>query len=341
MPNDNDVERWQRPILPTGGPSRIEILGQRHAIRRAVQNYLDAKGYIEIEPPLLVHGASPDICIDSFKVGDRYLVSSTEYQLKRMALGGFSRIYSLTKNFRDGDISPVRNPEFSMLEWGRIGGTMNEIENDAESMVAASLDALKLPSVISYQGKEINLRAPWEKMPVMDAVEYATGVAMKNFDAASCCRAAKAVGLEIRPDWEDDRDFLFSLLMDYIQPQLGVSRPVFLTEWPFFQTTSAGADADNPTIACRSELFIGGLEIADGFAGLADPVIQEKLFEDALALREQEGKEAVELDHRYLAAMRHGAPRGAGMAMGFDRLVMLLTDQSEIKNVLAFGWDEV
>jgi len=124
MENDSDTSRWQRPVSAEGGLSRMEILQRRHKIRRAARDYLDGQGFTEIDVPLLVHGASPDIAIDSFKIGDRYLISSAEYQLKRLAVGGFERLYSLTKNFRSGDMSSVRNPEFSMLEWGRVGGDM-------------------------------------------------------------------------------------------------------------------------------------------------------------------------------------------------------------------------
>jgi len=208
-------------------------------------------------------------------------------------------------------------------------------------MVEWALDALQVSPVVIYQGRKINLKAPWDRIPVLDAIERITGVAIRNFDAASCRRAVEAAMLEIRPDWAENTGFLFSVLMDHVQSQLGNDRPVFLTEWPFFQTTSAAANPDDPKLARRSELFIGGMEIADGFAGLADADMQTQLFNNALEFRKSEGKEVVDLDGKYLEAMRVTSTHGAGMAMGFDRLVMLLTDQSNIKNVLAFGWDEV
>jgi elongation factor P--(R)-beta-lysine ligase len=250
---DNDALRWRKPVTPTSKISRMEVLRQRHTVRHAVRDYLDGQGFIEIDVPLLVHGASPDIAIDSFKVEDRYLVSSAEYQLKRLAVGGFSKPYSLTKNFRRGDASRVRNPEFTMLEWGRVGCSMREIENDAEYMVADALDALELQPVVSYQGNKIDLKAPWDRIPVLEAIERVTGVAMRNFDAESCRKAAVAAGLEVRNEWAENKAFLFSLLMDHIQPKLGDEKPVFLTEWPMFQTTSASADPSDPTLARRSE----------------------------------------------------------------------------------------
>jgi lysyl-tRNA synthetase class 2 len=338
---DNDALRWRKPVSPTSGISRMEILRRRHKIRRAVQAYFDSQGFVEIEAPLLVHGASPDIAVDAFVVGERYLVTSTEYQLKRMAIGGFNRIYSLTKNFRKGDNSRVRNPEFTMLEWGRVGEDMRGIEADAEALVSTALDALQLSPVISYQGEKIDLTPPWERMPVLEAIRRFTGASVLNFEAPSLRKAAEAAGLEIRAGWAENKGFLFSLLMDHIQPSLGAERPVFLTEWPLFETTSASLDPNDPTLARRSELFVAGVELSDGFAGLADTDLQAQLFQQALAARAQEGMEQVALDEKYLAAMRLGSPFGAGMALGFDRLVMLLTDQPTIGGVLAFGWDEV
>jgi len=337
---DNDALRWRKPVQPSG-LSRMEILRRRHKIKRAVRHYFDSQNFIEIDAPLLVRGASPDICIDSFAAGDRYLASSTEYQLKRMAVGGFTRLYSLTQNFRAGDNSAHRNPEFTMLEWGRVGESMKEIENDVEEMTASALAALRLPDVIDYQGRPISMKRPWERLPVLAAIERAAHIPMKDFDSLSCRKAAQAMGIEIRAEWADDRDFLFSLLMDAIQPKLGCKRPLFLTEWPLFQTTSAGADPSDPTLASRSELFIGGLEIADGFAGLADAEMQTRLFEHAMVLRAEEGKEPVALDNKYLETMRLGCPYGAGMALGVDRLVMLLTNQPSISTTLAFSWDEL
>ncbi len=336
----NDAVRWREPLLPSG-LSRMDILKRRHIVKRAVRKYLDSQNFIEIDSPLLVRGTTPDIAVESFSVGDRYLATSTEYQLKRMAVGGFTRIYSLTQNFRKGDSSGHRNPEFTMLEWGRVGESMRAIENDVEEMVTAAAAELGLPDVIAYQGCDINLKRPWERLPVLKAIERVTGVKMHDFDAASCRKAAEAVGMDIRADWAENRDFLFSLLMDFIQPKLGMKRPQFLTEWPIFQTTSSGADPSDPTLANRSELFIAGLEIGDGFAGLANADVQAVLFERALSLRAQEGSDSVKLDEKYLQAMRLGGTYGAGMAIGFDRLVMFLTDQSRIAPTLAFEWEEL
>lgn len=336
----NDALRWRKPIS-ANAPSRMEILKRRHSIRQAVRAYLDEQQFIEIEAPLLVHGASPELAIHSFPVGERYLVSSTEYQMKRLAVGGFERIYSLTKNFRVEDVTGTcRNSEFSMLEWGRVGQTMRPIEQDAEALTRRAMKALGLPDILTYQGHKIDMSLPWERLSVAAVIERYTGVRMETFDAAACRKAAEASGLAIKPEWAEQRAFLFSLLMDHLQPHLGAERPLFLCDWPSFQTTSAKTQEDANLVE-RSELFIAGLEIADGFAAMADADMQAQSFEMALQTRRVENLPEVALDQNYLDALRLGAPYGAGMALGFDRLVMLLTNQAEIRNVCAFAWDEV
>lgn len=338
-PLENDALRWRAP--QSGGVSRMHVLRQRHLVRQAVRRYFDDIGFTEIDAPLLVRGTTPDIAVESFSLDDRYLVTSTEYQMKRLAIGGFEKIYSLTQNFRRGDSGTFRNPEFTMLEWGRVGQSMREIEKDAEGLIMAAMQALRLSDTLDFQGKSISMRGPWKRLSVRDAIHQATGVVIGDFDAPSLAKALQAAGVELRAEWLEHGDFLFSLLMDHLQPQLGNEGPVFLTEWPLYQTASSARNEDDPKCAARSELFIAGIELSDGFAGLADPALQEQSFAYMLAQRESGGQKAVEIDQLYLDAMRLGAPYGAGMAMGFDRLVMLLTDQPHIRNVLAFNWDEV
>ena len=336
---DSDALRWRTPSS-NGRISRMETLRRRHLIKRAVRDYFDNQNFIEIDAPLLVNGTTPDIAVESFAVQDRYLATSTEYQMKRLAIGGFEKIYSLTQNFREGDTGTYRNPEFTMLEWGRVGVKMTAIEQDAENLTRAAMQALELPDILKYQGVEVDMRGPWQRLSVSEAIERETKVAIKDFSAESCIRALEAAGVDIRSDWIEHGDFLFSLLMDHIQPQLGRDRPTFLTDWPIHQTTSAQQD-DRTRLAVRSELFIAGVELSDGFGGLADPHLQMWFYEFMAARRRHENQGSVTLDQRYLDALKLGAPYGAGMALGFDRLIMLLTDQPTIKNVLAFAWDEV
>lgn len=336
--DDLDKLRWQRVF--SDERARRTLLDKRHTICRAVREWFDKHGFLEVDAPLLVCGTTPDVAIDSFAVGERYLVTSTEYQIKRMIAGGFAQIYTLTQNFRLGDLSKLNNPEFTMLEWARVGVDLDEIEADAEQFVAAAAQALGLGEVIVYQGRRIDLRRPWQRMRVTDAISSVAGIAITDFSLTSLQDAVRSCGINFSRFSFDEPEFLFSALMSHAQCELGFDKPVFLRDWPLFQTSSAprGASAG---FAQRSELIIGGIEIADGFPFLTDHTRQAEAFAKQLQRREAAESEAISVDERYLAALRHGLPDGAGMALGFDRLVMVLTDQTQIRSLLAFAWDEL
>lgn len=334
-----DALRWRKPLKGQSF-SRMEILRRRHRIKQTTCSWFDEEGFIEIESPLLVRGTTPDVSVQSFELEDRYLVTSTEYQLKRLAIGGFDKLYSLTKNFRAGDVSSVRNPEFTMLEWGRVGSPLEAIEKDAENIILNAMLALGLERKLTFNGRSVDMTPPWPHTTVAQAIARVTGHPFHAFDTDNYLAALEAARIEVRSEWMEHDDFLFSLLMDHIQPQLGHHRPEFLIDWPLHQTSSA---AENTTSqrALRSELFIQGIELADGFSGVASASIQASFFEQMVRRRHLENLKPIQLDSFYLEALRQGAPVGAGMALGFDRLVMLLTGQTEIQNVLAFAWHEV
>jgi elongation factor P--beta-lysine ligase len=335
---DGDALRWRH--ADKNGRTRMEALYQRHTVRRAVRDYLDGEGFIEIDTPLLVKGTTPDAEIESFSLADRYLIPSAEYQIKRMEIGGFDRTYTLTQNFRQGDRGTYRNPEFTMLEWARVGESLQAIETDVERFTMAAHKALGGTGTLNYQGHAIDLTAPWDRLSVRDAITNIIGVTVNDFTAPSLLTAVKAASIETRSAWHDDAVMLFTLVLDHIQPHLGFKKPVFLTEWPSFLTSSTNENVKTIFIE-RSELFIAGIELSDGFPSSTDVQCQHDGFNRQLARRAHDGKDAVTLDQRFLKAMEEGFPSGAGMALGFDRLAMILTDQPDIANVLAFGWDEL
>ncbi len=318
----------------------MEILRHRHVIKRAVRDYLHNEGFLEIDIPLVVRGTTPDAAIESFAVEDRYLSTSAEYQIKRMEIGGFEKLYSLTQNFRHGDRGRFRNPEFTMLEWARVGGTLRQIEDDVEHFTMAAHRALGGNGVISYQGESIHLVPPWDRLSLIEAVEKHTGVRISGFTPPEMIRALNAAKIPVKDDWYSDTTFLFTVLLDHIQQFLGFEKPVFLCDWPNFLTSSAQAH-ESGRYTERSELFIAGVEISDGFPSLTDAQKQRENFAAQLARRAEAGMEPVDLDEKYLSAMDEGMPVGAGMALGFDRLVMILTDCADISGVLAFNWAEL
>lgn len=333
-----DAMRWRK--RDTNGRSRMERLRQRHIIRRAVRDYMDSQNFLEIDTPLLVHGTTPDAMIQSFPVGERYLITSSELQLRRLEIGGFERVYTLTPNFRRDDGEGLtHNAEFTMLEWVRVGEDLAAIERDTENLVLAAHKALGGTGSLNYKGNTVDLALPWDRMTVADAMRNITGASLPDFSLASVAQALQAAGVAIHDDWKDDLSFLFALLMDHIQPSQGLKRPVFLHDWPAFQTSSALQK--NPGVTERSELYIGGLEICNGFPSFTGYEEQKRAFEMQQQRRRDYGLPEVKLDEAYLKGMRQGLPPDTGMALGFDRLVMVLTDAPDIRSVLAFAWDEV
>jgi len=336
--NDGDPMRWRK--ADKNGRTRMEILRQRHMIRRSVRDTMDGEGFIEIDVPLLVHGTTPDANIQSFAVGDRYLITSSELQLRRLEVGGFEKIYSLTQNYRrdDGE-GPTRNQEFTMLEWVRVGDDMAAIERDTENVVLKAHKALGGKGRIIYKNQMIDLTLPWDRITVMDAIKKYTGASLPDYSLASIRQAAVDAGLHIHEEWKDDIFFLFSLLFSHIQPKLGWEKPLFIHDWPAFETSSALEKKGN--LAVRSELFIGGIEICNGFPSFTNYDRQKETFEFQQQRRRNSGIPTVGLDDAYMTAMRLGLPPDIGMALGFDRLVMVLTESDDIRSTLAFAWDEV
>lgn len=334
----SDSLRWRR-ALPDG-QTRMDILTARHHIKRALRNYFHAEGFTEIDMPLLVRGTTPDAEVPSFTVEDRYLVTSCEYQIKRMEIGGFDKIYALTQNFRRGDRGAYRNPEFTMLEWARVGASLTDIENDAENFIRAAWQALHGDKEFEYQGQHIDIFAPWQRQTVRDAIAAHSGVTLKTFDAENLLAAAKSLGITLDEKHTRDAGFLFSAVFEDIQPKLGFGTPVFITEWPQQMTASADLDASGH-FTQRSELFIAGIELSDGFPSLTSPARQRESFAAQQEKRKTQGYETVTLDEKFMHSLDEGFSEGAGMALGFDRLVMLLTNQVSLRATLAFDWEEL
>lgn len=339
---NGDALRWR---TPGRAPSRIKLLWRRQQIIRAIRDYLYEEGFLEVQTPLLLRGTCPDLHLDSIRVeGEQgYLCTSTEYQLKRMIVGGFERIFTLTQNFRAADRGDRHNPEFTMLEWARAGAELAQIEEDAERFIQRAFQRLyPHKETLVCDGGELRILGPWRRLSVREAFGQLLGLDVaKDFSLESMRAEVRRVALPVPGSFQQDAPLLFSYLIDRLQPRLGREVPVFLRDWPALLTPSALRKAEGPWLAERSELFAGGLELADGFPSLRDAALQERLFRQQLELRQQEGKDSVRLDERYLEALRQGIPPGAGMALGIDRLVMLLTGERRITDVMAFGWEEV
>lgn len=337
-----DGARWSQMAGESG--SRLDMLWRRQSVVRSLRELLFEDGFLEVESPLVVPGACPDAVLDSLETADGYLVTSTEYQLKRLLVGGVERLFSLTKNFRAGDRGTLHSVEFTMLEWARAWEPIESIEDDAERMVRRAYRALEpVAQGRSVHGRNVAIDgARWDRVTLRDALEQHLGVRVDDsFSLGSMLDGIDSARLQLPPSFRDEALLVISYLLDALQPHLGHPVPTFLRAWPAFLTSSAEHDAGNPAIAVRSELYIDGIEVADGFPFLRDAAAQRRSFASQNQRRVSMGKAPVRTDERYVAALEQGIPPGAGMALGVDRLVMVLTGAREIGETQPFAEGEL
>ncbi len=320
-----------------------DVLWKRQRIVEAIRRDLYNEDFLEVETPLLVKGTCPDVHIESMQVGDGYLITSTEYQIKRLMAEGFTKVFTLTKNFRAHDTGRYHSPEFTMLEWARTNVSLESIEEDAIRFIRKALFALKPDgSTICFNNHIIDLAKPWQRLTVRDAFKIHLGLEdLQDFSLEALLRAIKKTNISIPQGFEQDKYLVLSYLFEQLQGHLGLSTPTFLQKWPAYLTTSAPISQDDPDIAERSELYIGGIEVADGFPFLCDATLQRKLFAAGCSIRKSLGKPPVTIDEKYLETLDAGLPPGAGMALGIDRLVMILTGSKCLADVQSFTWDTV
>ncbi len=315
------------------------------ALRRA----LEAEGYEEVETPCLVPAPGMEPHIDAFRApfvpegggAERplWLHSSPEYAMKRLLAAGLPRIFQLARVFRNGEISRTHNPEFTMLELYRAGTDYRGIMADTERAVAACARALSPDGAPRARrgGRVLDLSAPFEVVTVQEAFLRHAGVDLGacGGEAARLAAAARAAGHDPGPAGEGFDDVFFRVMLDAVEPRLGVERPTWLTDWPASMAALSRVRADDPRWAERFELYAGGLELANGFSELTDAAEQRARLVEEQALRARLRRPVYPLDERFLEAVGHLPPAG-GVAVGFDRLLMLLVGAESIDEVLLF-----
>lgn len=290
------------------------------------------RNVMEVDCPALSQSAPIDLHIDVMKVAQKnnqpgYLHTSAEYGMKRLIAAGLGDIYQISHVFRDGEIGPLHNPEFTMAEWYRLGISFEE-------MIAETVDFIRL-----FLGD-----LPYRSMNYRQLLNQYLGIDYLTASFSHLLGEAKKNSLDLPHDavcW--DRDTLLQLLVGFlIEPQLGNEELFVLSCFPASQAalsktiTLAGGEQ----VACRFEVYFRGIELANGYHELTDAVEQRKRFEASNQARLNAGKEALKIDERFLEALELGLPDCCGVAVGFDRLLMLKTKESELKNVLPMLWEE-
>ena len=307
------------PAGPWPLSARKPALWLRAGLTQAVRRFFIQRGYLEVETPHLIPAPAPEVHINALRAETGFLHTSPEICMKRLLAAGYPKIFQICRTFRQGERGERHLSEFTLLEWYESGSDYLRLMDECEEMICfLSLQLGRRDSLV-YQGREIFLRRPWEKIPVSRAFELYAGISMDE---------------ALRTDCFDQ------LMVEKIEPKLNHSRPVFLYDYPASLAALSRLKPDQPDLAERFELYLGGLEIANAFSELTDPLEQEKRFRCDLKTRLDMGQPGYPLPHKFLQDLCH-LPPSAGIALGLDRLVMLFTDQVLIDNVVAFTLEEL
>lgn len=320
---------------------------------RAVRAYFEGHGFLEVETPARVRAPGQEIHLDAIPAGrdgqgERHLVTSPEYAMKRLVASGLPRIVQICRCFRAEEAGPFHQPEFTMIEWYRAGATMDDLMHDCASLVEAAARAAgtwpcaTVPPNRRGRGAAgtIHLDAPFQRTTVRALVQEHAGVTLRGDESEPEMRhLAERAGSRVSADaaWDD---CFYQIFLDHVEPHLGTAKPVFVEDWPLPLAALARRKPGDALTAERFELYAGGLELANAFGELTDPVEQRKRFEAESALRAARGKKVFPLDEQLLAGLAHMPPT-CGIALGFDRLLMLVTGAPTIRDVIAFADDEI
>jgi lysyl-tRNA synthetase class 2 len=319
------------PHHPTAETDRLragvgEGLRARAKALRAVREFFDARAFLEVETPAIVPSPGLDLHLDAFEIPDAgYLITSPEYQMKRLLAGGVPRCYQVCRCFRRGEVGRRHNPEFTMVEWYRSFAGAPEVMDDTEALVRHVARALGAAERLEVGNQRVDLEGPFERIPVADAFARWAGVSRDD-----------AIALA-----SHDEERFFRLLVDQVEPRLAeVPRPVFLVDYPAPFASLARLSPEDPRVAERFELYVAGVELCNGFGELTDAAEQRARLARDQDERRRAQKPVYPIDERFLAALAEGMPPAGGNALGFDRLVAVCLGTDTIGDVTAFpvGW---
>ncbi len=318
-------------------PRRRELLAFRSSLLRKTRDFFYTRQFLEIEAPILVPCPGLELHLDAFAVeGGRYLNTSPEYQMKRLLAGGLERIFSLGRVFRRGERGQHHNPEFTMLEWYRAGEPLPRIMEDVESLVAELAEHL----CGSTRVRGVELRPPWARLSVREAMARYAHVELDGDEPVDLLRQRLLAAGHRLPAEGDWGDLFFTVFLDHVEPKLAALGPVILYDWPRPLCALAQERPDDPRVVERFEAYAFGLELCNAFGELVDPVEQRRRSTEEQRERAARGLPVYPLDDKFLAAVGQ-MPPSAGVALGIDRLVMLLGQADDIRDVLPFAFEEL
>ena len=323
-------------------PEVRETFRTRSKIVSLIRQFLESKGFIEFETPVIqpLYGGAD---AEPFKVHvntlneEHYLRIANELYLKRLIIGGFERVFEIYKAFRNEDIDSTHSPEFTMVEWYQAYVDYNEMMDLMEAMVLFIAKSLGIDK-LAYQGKGIMLKAPFERISIVDSINKKVGKDILKLSDSELFALAESKGIRFdkgKRNRPHAYDRLFSVL---VQPEL--IQPTFVIDFPKETSPLTRAKRGNPALVERFEMYIAGMELANSYSELQNPVIQKANFEYETQKMKAGDAEAEPLDMDFVEAMEHGMPPTGGLGLGVDRLVMLFTDSASIKDVILFPMEK-
>ena len=293
---------------------KTQALSLRAVLIQNIRQFFIQHHFLEIETPLRIPSPAPEEHIEAIPSGDWFLQTSPELCMKQLLAAGYPRIFQISKCFREAERGSKHLPEFTMLEWYVAQFDYYQLMEQCEAMLITALKDMGHTQDIIWQNNKINLASPWERISVADAFSKYAPTGLQE---------------ALHQDRFDE------ILVEYIEPRLGIDRPTFIYDYPAKLAALAKIKKSDPNVAERFELYIGGLELANGFSELTDAREQRQRFEEALELRAAKNWACYAMPEKFLTALEH-LPPCAGIALGIDRLAMILSNADKIDDVVAF-----
>jgi len=297
---------------------RTALLARAEIIQQIRRIFIEG-GYLEVETPLRIPAPAPEAHIDAVPAHGWFLHTSPELCMKRLLAAGYERVFQLCRCWRDAERGRFHLPEFTMLEWYRTGTDYMGLMEDCEALVRGVAAAIGLGNGITYRGRKIDASGRWERISVREAYRRFGGMSMETA-------------------MEQDR--FDEVMVNEIEPMLGLERPAFLYDYPAERGALARLKEEDRSVAERFELYIGGVEIANAFSELVNAGEQQIRFTQEAAFRESAGKAPYPFPAKFIAELPH-MPTAAGIALGIDRLIMVLLDKGAIDEVVAFSPEDL
>lgn len=313
--------------IPHNFENKARVLEQRGRIIAAVRAFFDDQGFVEVETPVLQTMPGADTHIHGFRVENgQYLQNSPEFSMKKLLVAGIPRIYQICKVFRREERTKRHNPEFTMIEWYCAGADYTAIMDDCKALLQACADEYR------HNGQVCDPYKEWQLLSVVEAFDQYAGIDLAAvLDDLETFKSLAGVRVTDDDGWDD---VFHAVMAEKIEPYLGAEVPCILYDYPADMAALSRKKPSDPRWAERFELYVCGVELANAFSELTDAVEQRARFEAEMALKEELYGERYPLDEDFLAALEHGMPESAGIALGIDRLVMLSLGADDIRDVI-------